>query len=169
MKVYHNLVMLDIMIYPAKILRKVASPVTSFDNSLKELAQEMFTTMQAAAGVGLAAVQVNEDKSLFVMRAEEQGYLVFINPKITYLSPEKELSEEGCLSIPGVYGILPRSKKIHLKYQDLEGKTHKETIKGFPAIICQHEVDHLNGVLFIDKAEINKGKEVLVKMEANGK
>jgi len=157
--------MLEIIIYPAKILRKVAKPVTNFDNNLADLAKDMAETMFAASGVGLAAVQVNQDLSVFVKREKETNYRVYVNPKITYYSADREMSEEGCLSIPEVYGVLPRSKKIHLKYQDLQGKTHKETIKGFDAIVCQHEVDHLNGILFIDHAQVIKGQEILAKMK----
>ncbi len=157
--------MLEIITYPAKILRTVARPVVVFDDNLANLAANMAEAMLAADGVGLAAVQVDQDLSLFVKREKDKDYKVFVNPKITYYSSDKEMSEEGCLSIPGVFGILPRSKKIHLKYQDLAGKTHKETIKGFAAIVCQHEVDHLNGVLFVDHVnQLTKGSELWEKM-----
>ena len=91
---------------------------------------------------------------------------MIINPEITYYSREKKTDEEGCLSLPGIYGAVSRAKKIHLKYQDLNGKVIKEKIKGFEAVVVQHEVDHLNGILFIDRTDkIIKGQEELDKLK----
>ena len=159
--------MLKIIEYPNIILRKTAQAVTSFDAQLKEVAKEMYNIMLTDDGIGLAGPQVNINQRIIIIgKLDDQEYSVYLNPEITYFSKDKEIIEEGCLSLPNIFGLVRRSKKIHLKYNNLEGKKIKEKIKGLKSIVIQHEVDHLNGILFIDKAEqITKGQEILAELK----
>ena len=156
--------MLKIVKYPNKVLRKKAKKVSDFNAELKEIAENMYKSMQNDKGVGLAGPQVSVDKQILVV--ENNGeYITYINPEITYFSKSTLCTEEGCLSLPGIFGYVTRAKKIHIKYKDVEGKTNKEKLKGLYSVILQHEVDHLNGILFIDRAEeITQGKDILDKL-----
>jgi len=156
--------MLKIVKYPNKVLRKKAKKVSDFNAELKEIAENMYKSMQNDKGVGLAGPQVSVDKQILVV--ENNGeYITYINPEITYFSKSTLSTEEGCLSLPGIFGYVTRAKKIHIKYKDVEGKTNKEKLKGLYSVILQHEVDHLNGILFIDRAEeITQGKDILDKL-----
>lgn len=143
---------LKIIEYPAEVLRTPAELVTDFGPSLKKLAHDMIDTMYAAKGVGLAGPQVGASKQIFVMDptgSERQEAQVLINPVVL----EKHGSvtgEEGCLSIPGYYGDVDRAEKIVLKAQSLNGELIRLELEDFPAIVAQHEIDHLNGILFVD-------------------
>ena len=135
-------------------LRKKAEPVTEFNDDLKELAQNMVETMRLNEGIGLAANQVNVLQRVFVIDwqliDEELDAKAYVNPEI--LTREgNEIGEEGCLSIPDVRGDVPRAYKITVRYQTLEGETVEEDLEDLPARVFQHELDHLNGVLFIDR------------------
>ena len=156
--------MLKIVKYPNKVLHKKAKKVSDFNAELKEIAENMYKSMQNDKGVGLAGPQVSVDKQILVV--ENNGeYITYINPEITYFSKSTLSTEEGCLSLPGIFGYVTRAKKIHIKYKDVEGKTNKEKLKGLYSVILQHEVDHLNGILFIDRAEeITQGKDILDKL-----
>lgn len=140
-------------------LRKISDAVTVFDGQLKTFAQDMVDTMFAANGVGLAAPQVGSNQNIFVMRTKEglekdtTDARVLVNPKITVKSKATAMGVEGCLSIPGIIGDVRRFESITCSYQDLDGATHAETFTGFEARIFQHELDHLWGVLFIDRAD----------------
>lgn len=164
--------MYKIIKYPNSILRKTAEKVVSFDNKIKEISEEMYRIMKKSEGIGLAGPQVNINKRIIIVgNLSNEEYNVYINPEITSFSDGKEISEEGCLSLPNIFGLVKRSKKIYLKYNDLEGNKIKEKIKGLKAIVIQHEIDHLNGILFIDRAEtITKGNEMLkeLKNKLNG-
>jgi len=166
--------MFKIIKYPEIILRKTAKIVTSFDRELKETSKEMHNIMQKLGGIGLAGPQINFNKRIVIIGdLNNKDYSVYINPEITYFSNNKEISEEGCLSLPNIFGLVKRSKKIHLKYRDLGGNKIKEKLKGLKSVVIQHEIDHLNGILFIDRVEeITKGKEKLkelkYKLENNG-
>ncbi len=134
-------------------LRKKAAPVTVFDANLKTLAKNMIETMRLNDGIGLAANQVNVLQRIFVIDwnliDENLDARAYVNPEI--LSKEgSEIAEEGCLSIPNVHADVPRAFKIAVRYQDLEGNAVEEELEGLPARVFQHELDHLNGVLFID-------------------
>lgn len=156
--------MLKIITYPNPILRQTAKKVSQFNDELKKIVNEMAKVMLTKDGIGLAAVQVNISKQIVVLK-DSKDYKVLINPKITYFSKDKKTKEEGCLSFPGIFGLVTRPKKIHLKYQDLDGKVIKEKNKGLEAVVIQHEIDHLNGVLFIDKAvKITQGQAELEKL-----
>ena len=159
--------MLKVIKYPNKTLRQKAKPVVDFDDDLKNLAQQMADLMHEDDGIGLAAPQVNINKRLFVIGDKlGNGYQAYVNPEISFFSKAKQVEEEGCLSLPLIFGLVSRAKKIHLKYQDLQGKVHKEKIKGFSAVVIQHELDHLDGVLFIDRAEkITQGENLLENLK----
>ena len=141
---------MDIVHDPDEILRKKLSPITQFNASLRKIVDEMKKSMVAHEGVGLSANQVGLDMALFIARPKEKFY-VFINPDVELIG-EADIKEEGCLSIPGTWGITKRVKKIRIKYQNLEGKKRTLTTEGFLAHIIQHEYDHITGVLFTDNA-----------------
>ena len=145
--------LLKIRHYPDPVLKKVATPVTEFDESLRQLASDMAETMYAAPGVGLAAPQVGISKRLTVIdcsaRDEEAQLLIMVNPEI--VAEEGEcFEEEGCLSVPEYYARVNRSAKVKVRFQDLDEQTHLIEADGLTAIACQHEIDHLDGILFVD-------------------
>ena len=159
--------MLKIAKYPDTILRKTAKSISEFDDTLKKLADDMAEVMYQDDGVGLAAPQVSIGKRIFVVGLGEGKYKAYVNPEITFYSKDKMTNEEGCLSFPEIFGYVTRPKKIHIKYQDLDGKKYKEKLASFDSIVVQHEFDHLNGVLFVDRAEkISRGQEFLDEMKA---
>lgn len=145
----------EVLKNPNKILRQVSEPLSDAElmsDDIQKLIDDMKKTMKVEKGVGLAAPQIGKHIRLIIVETEE-GPKAFVNPKIIATSNKMVDSEEGCLSIPGVYGIVKRHKSIKLKAKDRHGNPIREKIGGFPAIIFQHEIDHLNGVLFIDRAE----------------
>lgn len=134
-------------------LRKKARPVERFDERLALLARDMLESMHHDNGVGLAAPQVGILKRLFVMNVDDEaGDQVIINPQIIEQEGEQEQAE-GCLSLPGLYGYVRRPEKLRLRYQDLSGAVQEMTAEGLKAICICHESDHLDGILFRDKAE----------------
>ena len=124
------------------------------DAGIRALVDDMFETMYDAPGIGLAAIQIGVAKRVVTMdlskKEESHEPRVFINPEITWASKEKSTHEEGCLSIPDYYEEVERPAKVKVKYLDLDGKTHETEVKGLLATCLQHEIDHINGVLFID-------------------
>jgi peptide deformylase len=143
---------LKIIHYPDPRLRKISAPVTDFGPNLRELADRMVALMKAARGVGLAAPQVGENIRLFVMNptGEEADLRVYVNPVLSDAEGEEE-GEEGCLSLPNINAKLWRSKVLRMQAQDLDGNPFEETADGYLARIWQHETDHLNGTLIIDR------------------
>ncbi len=131
---------------------------------ITELLRTMRAAMTAAAGVGLAANQIGLNISIFVALVNNKFYAVF-NPSITEISKETETTDEGCLSVPGAYGPTPRAVKVTLTGQDRAGRVIKIKAWGLLARVFQHEVDHLNGVLFIDKARDLRKYEIIRKYE----
>lgn len=141
-----------------KILRTQAEPVDKITPEIRELIRKMKKIMKASNGVGLAAPQIGIQKQIFVAEllyeGEENGiFYAVINPKITNISKEKEKLEEGCLSLPKLYGEVERPKKIQIEYLDEMGKKKRLKASGLLARIFQHEIDHLNGGLFVDKVK----------------
>ena len=161
---------------PEPVLRQISKPVETFDNELKTLVADMFETMYDAPGIGLAAVQVGEPIRLLVIDLQEpkdpedpEGPVVrdpkvFINPEILWHSDNEVPYTEGCLSVPEQYAEVMRPDRIRAKWQDVEGKTYEEEIEGLLAVCLQHEMDHLNGVLFIDHLSRLKRDMVLKKL-----
>lgn len=143
--------LLPILHYPDPRLRKVASPVSSIDNRLRQLAADMAETMYEAPGVGLAATQVNVHLRLVVIDiSEKKNELnVLINPELIEADGIKT-GEEGCLSVPGIYEKLERAERVKVRYLGLDGATHYMTAEGLLAVCIQHEIDHLNGKVFVD-------------------
>lgn len=144
----------DIIILPDKRLRAVSKPVGEISPEIKTLVEDMFETMYDAPGIGLAAIQVAVPLRVVTMDlADKEGEKeprVFINPEIVWRSEERSVYEEGCLSIPDVHEDVERPAKVRVKYLDLDGKSHEEEAEGLYAVCIQHEVDHLDGVLFLD-------------------
>ena len=144
----------DILILPDKRLRLVSDPVKKIDAEVKKLVEDMFETMYEAPGIGLAAIQLGVAKRVVTMDlANKEGPpkpQVFINPEILWSSQDRSVYEEGCLSIPEIHEDVERPAKVRVKYLDLGGKLHEAEAEELFATCIQHEVDHLNGVLFID-------------------
>ena len=147
-----NMSELKILIFPDPKLRKIASKVTEYDKSLENLAQDMLKAMYKAEGIGLAATQVDIHVRLVVMDLSEEKNdpRVFVNPEYIILDKSPFIYEEGCLSIPGFNEEISRPSKILLKWQDLEGNFHEEETAGIFTVCAQHEIDHLDGKLFVD-------------------
>lgn len=146
----------SIVTIPNEILRKPATKVSCFDSILKEKIETMAKALRAEGGVGLAANQLGLNDHLLIVEStyEDRGLIpltIFINPEIIQYAPEKDLLDEGCLSIPPIELETERSLKIKVKYTDENGRKHKIFAKGFLARILQHEIDHLNGILFTDR------------------
>jgi peptide deformylase len=144
----------DIIKLPDKRLRLVSEPVKRIDDGIRKLVDDMFDTMYKAPGIGLAAIQIGVPKRVVILdlskKEDDHKPLVFINPEVTWMSEEKSKYEEGCLSIPEYYEEVERPAKVKVKYLDLDGKAHETEAKGLLATCLQHEIDHINGVLFID-------------------
>lgn len=140
--------------YGSPVLREKAVPVTSVTPEIKQLVSDMFETMYAAEGIGLAAPQVGVSIRLFIIDLhpmdEKEGRRVFLNPELLEFSEEKDICDEGCLSIPTVREDVVRPTAVRIKYQTLEGENRIEWIDTFLARVIQHEFDHLDGVLFTD-------------------
>ena len=157
----------DILILPDKRLRQVSEPVKKVDAGIRELVEDMFETMYEAPGIGLAAIQVGMPKRVVTMdlakKDDPKNPQVFINPEVVWTSEEKATYEEGCLSIPEYYGDVERPAQVKVKYLDFDGKPHELEASGLLATCLQHEIDHLNGVLFIDHLSKLKRDRVLKK------
>ena len=157
----------DIIILPDKRLRLVSDPVKAVDGEVRTLVDDMFETMYKAPGVGLAAIQVGVPQRIVTIdtakKDEPKNPQVFINPEILWSSDEKATYEEGCLSIPEYYEEVERPVQIRVRYMDLGGKAHEVDAAGFLATVLQHEIDHTNGVLFIDHISKLKRDRVIKK------
>ena len=161
----------EIIILPDKQLRLVSKPIAKVTTEIRRLADDMFETMYDAPGIGLAAIQVAQPLRLITMdlaRKNEEGEVtpqprVFINPEILTSSEETSVYEEGCLSIPEYYEEVERPAKVRVRFTDLDGKVHEEDAEGLFATCIQHEIDHLNGVLFVDYLSKLKRDRVMKK------
>ena len=156
-----------ILIFPDPKLRKVAKKIDKFDKSLEILAQNMLTTMYEAEGIGLAATQIDVHIRLVVMDLSEERNepRVFVNPEYTILDKSPFTYEEGCLSIPGFNEEISRPSKIILKWQDLQGNFHEDQPDGIFTVCAQHEIDHLDGKLFVDYLSPIKRDRIRKKLE----
>ena len=165
---------LEILEFPDPRLRTVAKPVIEFDQTLRKLVADMFETMYAAPGIGLAATQVDVHKRIVVIDVsdEKDSPQVLINPSYTVLEGEPEEMQEGCLSVPGFYEGVTRIDHVLLNACDEHGKPYQLEARGLLAVCIQHELDHLNGKLFVDylssmkRSRIRKKLEKLHKLEA---
>ena len=158
---------LKILIFPDTKLRKIAQKIDKFDKSLENLAQKMLETMYEAEGIGLAATQVDIHVRLVVMdlSKERNEPRVFVNPEYTILDKSPFNYEEGCLSIPGFNEEISRPSKILLKWQDLQGNFHEDKPDGIFNVCAQHEIDHLDGKLFVDYLSPIKRDRIRKKLE----
>jgi len=157
----------DILILPDKRLRAVSKPVAAIDADVRKLIEDMFETMYKAPGIGLAAVQVGVPLRLVTMdlsKKETEGQpKIFVNPEIVWSSEDKSTYEEGCLSIPDIHEDVDRPALVKVRYLDLDGHLHEDEAEGLYATCIQHEVDHLNGVLFIDHISKLKRDRIVKK------
>jgi len=175
----------EILILPDKRLRQVSEPVKKIDAGIRKLVEDMFESMYDAPGIGLAAIQIGVPKRVVTMDlgkrgAEDGGSAdddaedgedeeevrtprVFINPEIVWSSEDKSTYEEGCLSIPEIHEDVERPARVKVKFLDLDGKAHEEEADGLYATCIQHEIDHLNGVLFIDHISKLKRDRIVKK------
>ncbi|MDC3075847.1 peptide deformylase [Paracoccaceae bacterium] len=154
-----------ILLYPNSLLLRISEKVEKFDENLISLSKDLIDTMYEADGVGLAAPQLGINKRIFVMDCsgedEEKDYRIVINPEIEHESEELGSYKEGCLSIPGITEEISRPKIIKVVYQDLKGSLQRRSYDGLWSTCFQHELDHLNGKLFID--HLRPMKKILVK------
>lgn len=143
---------LTILEYPDPRLKKVAQPVTRFDERLRRLVEDMAETMYAAPGVGLAATQVDVHERVIVIDVSElkNELRVFINPEIVWASDERIACEEGCLSVPGIYDEVERAAQVRVRAQDVAGNFFELDCEGLLAVCVQHEMDHLKGRVFVE-------------------
>ncbi len=151
------------------MLKQKCQPVTTFDSALRILVDAMFETMDQADGVGLAAPQIGVNSRLFVIHIKNTEKRAYINPQIIETSVETETAEEGCLSIPGVWHDVERPLRVTVQAQDLEGKAFTVKAEGLLARAIQHETDHLNGVLFIDRLDDIEREKMVKAYEKRNK
>jgi len=156
-----------IITVPNPVLKEKSKPVKEIDKKIRQIIKDLKETVRKASdpeGLGLSAVQINKPVRIFIAKVNN-NFEVFINPKITpsrrtltQMLPKKKLFFEGCLSVPKIYGFVDRPYQIQIEWQDEEGKKHQENLKDKEAICLQHEMDHLNGILFIERILEQKGK-----------
>ncbi|WP_304638583.1 peptide deformylase [Pseudomonas sp.] len=162
---------LNILEFPDPRLRTVAKPVAEVDARIRQLVDDMFETMYAAPGIGLAASQVNVHERVVVIDLSEDRSepLVFINPELEPLTEDLEEMQEGCLSVPGFYETVTRPERVRVKALDRDGKPFERVCEGLLAVCIQHECDHLNGKLFVDYLSNLKRDRIRKKLEKQHK
>ena len=158
---------LDILRYPDPRLHTVARPVERVDDEVRQLVRDMAETMYAAPGIGLAATQVNVHRRVIVIDASDtrDQLLVLINPEIVRASDEIQECEEGCLSVPGVYETVTRAAKVTVRALDANGIAFERTAEGMLAVCIQHEMDHLEGKVFVEYLSRLKRSRIKARME----
>ena len=162
---------LQILEFPDPKLRKTAEPVTVFDDKLEVLIEDMLETMYEAEGIGLAATQVDVHKRLLLIDVSKNrdSPQVFINPEIEILEDELSEYDEGCLSVPGFYETVSRSRMVKVIAQDSKGEKFEQVAENILATCIQHEIDHLDGKLFVDYLSILKRQRIRSKLEKEHK
>jgi peptide deformylase len=157
----------DIVLLPSPVLRQVSAPVTAVTGKTRALMDDMLATMYKAPGIGLAAIQVGEPLRIITIDTAKEGEdkkpLFLVNPEIAWSSDEKSDYEEGCLSIPDFYEMVTRPAAVNVRYTDRQGEAREIECSGILATCVQHEIDHLNGVLFIDYISRLKRDRVIKK------
>ena len=158
--------LLNILRYPDPRLHKIAKPVTVFDARLKQLVADMAETMYEAPGIGLAASQVDVHEQIIVIDTSDtrSDLRVFINPEIVWASAEKQIYDEGCLSVPGVYDGVERHAQVKARALDVSGKPFEVEADGLLAVCIQHEIDHLKGKVFVEYLSPLKRNRIKAKM-----
>ena len=159
--------LLNILIFPDQRLRTVASEVVHIDNSIKTLTSDLLETMYKGNGIGLSATQVNIHKRIMVIDVSEEkdSPLVLINPIIKIVDPEEQPYNEGCLSVPGFYEEVERPKEIEVTALSLEGKKFSLNASGILSVAIQHEMDHLDGKIFVDFLSVLKRERIKKKLK----
>ena len=162
----NHMAILNILQFPDPRLRNIAQPVAAVDDSIRKLADDMLETMYAAPGIGLAATQVNVDKRIIVIDVSEEKDqpLYLINPEIIELTGVEEM-EEGCLSVPGVYEMVQRADQVRIRALGYDGKAFEMEANELMAVCIQHEIDHLDGKLFVDYLSQLKRTRIRKKLE----
>ena len=157
---------LDILHFPDARLRNTARPVEQVDDSVRKLIDDMFETMYEAPGIGLAAIQVNRPQRVIVVDISEERNqpLALVNPEILEKHGE-ETMDEGCLSVPGIYETVQRAERVRVRALDREGKSFEMDVDGLLAVCIQHEIDHLDGKLFVDYLSNLKRQRIRKKLE----
>lgn len=158
---------LTILEFPDPRLRTKAQPVAAVDDRIRQLVDDMFETMYSAPGIGLAATQVNVHERVVVMDISEESNqpLVFINPQVEVIGPDSQDYQEGCLSVPGFYETVARPADIRVRALDRDGKSFELEPDGLLAVCIQHELDHLEGKLFVDYLSPVKRQRIRQKLE----
>jgi peptide deformylase len=163
----------EILVVPNPLLKEVSAPVERVDDELRALMDDMLETMYAAPGIGLAAIQVGVAKRVIVMdlsrEGEDKAPRHFANPEILWASEETAPYEEGCLSVPEIYDEVERPARVKLRYLNYQGETVEEDAEGLFAVCIQHEMDHLDGVLFIDHLSRLKREQAIKKVKKQAK
>ncbi|MCG2575834.1 peptide deformylase [Dechloromonas sp. XY25] len=152
--------LLPILRFPDPRLKKLARPVVEIDDGIRKLAADMAETMYEAPGIGLAATQVDVHLRVVVIDISEEKnqLLVFVNPSLSRCEGE-QIGEEGCLSVPGIYDKVERAERVTIHYLDLDGKQRTMDADGLLAVCIQHEIDHLNGIVFVDHlSQLKQGR-----------
>ena len=162
--------LLPILRFPDPRLKKVAAPVENIDDDIRRLASDMAETMYEAPGIGLAATQVDVHKRIIVIDISEtrDHLLVLINPEILE-SDGLQVCEEGCLSVPGIYDKVERAETVAVRYLDLDGKEKRIEADGLLAVCLQHEIDHLDGHVFVEHLSLLKQNRIKAKLAKQAK
>jgi len=159
---------LPIIVAPDPRLKVKSKPVAAVDDSIRKLMDDMLESMYGAVGLGLAAIQVGVPKRIIVMDLAKQGEpakpLYLVNPEIVAVSDTDRLQEEGCLSLPGQFAEVERPERVEIKYLDYHGKPQRLKAEGMLAVCVQHEMDHLEGILFVDHLSALKRNMILRKL-----
>jgi peptide deformylase len=156
---------MDIVTLGNEILRQKAEPITEINEEIVQLANDMIASLNPKEGIGLAGPQVGVMKRIFIVHIEDEEPMVFINPSIIGTSQDEVLYEEGCLSIPGVWADVKRPSVIQVQAWNEKGKAFKVEASGIMARVIQHEYDHLEGILFVDRLSELKRSKLLTKYE----
>jgi len=158
--------LLSILTYPDPRLHTVAKPVQAVDARIRDLVKDMLETMYDASGIGLAATQVDVHERLIVIDVSEERNqpLVLINPEISWASEDKQVGDEGCLSVPGIYDGVERSRAIKVRALDADGQSRELEAEGLLAVCIQHEMDHLQGKVFVEYLSPLKRNRIKTKM-----
>src|ERR1700744_1286081 len=163
----------EILTVPDPRLKQVSKPVEGVDDALRALMDDMLETMYAAPGIGLAAIQGGEPVRVIVMdlarEGDEPAPRYFVNPEVLWASEDTAPYEEGCLSVPEIYDEVERPARVKLRYQNYQGETIEEDADGLFAVCIQHEMDHLDGVLFIDHLSRLKREQAVKKVKKQAK
>lgn len=161
--------MLDIINVPDPLLKSLSDPVEKVDDALRQLMDNMLDTMYGAPGIGLAAIQVGVPRRVIVLDVEGDDEikkpLYFVNPEVVWESPEISVYNEGCLSVPDHYAEVERPASVKIKYLDYDGKAQEQQMDGLLSTCIQHEIDHLDGIVFIDYLSRLKRNMIIKKVQ----